>query len=88
MKDLITLLIAGIEYKFNVTVQDHSDFIDSTARGESISAAAHNFVMRTVDSESKDGLKKLLESSPGSELQIATLVKTEFSPMLEMSIKK
>ncbi len=88
MKNLITLLIAGLEYKFNVAVQDHSDFIDSAARGESMSAAAHNFVMRTVNTESKEELKKLLKESPGCEIQMAAMVKGEFSPVLEMSVKK
>lgn len=88
MKKLITLLIAGIEFKFNVTVQDHSDFVDAAARGESMSAAARNFVMRTVDESDKDEFRKLIDKSPGSELQIAGMLKGEFSPVLEMSIKK
>lgn len=88
MKKLIELIIAGNEYKFNVTVQDHSDFVDSAARGESMSAASHNFVMRTIDNDNKADFKKLIEGSPGAELQIAGLLKGEFSPVLEMSIKK
>lgn len=88
MKKLIELIIAGNEYKFNVTVQDHSAFVDSAARGESMSAASHNFVMRTIDNDNKADFKKLIDNSPGAELQIAGLLKGEFSPVLEMSIKK
>ncbi len=88
MEKLIELIIAGVEYKFTVTVQDHSDFVDSAARGESMSAAAHNFVMRTITNEDKEEFKKVIEKSPGAELQIAGMLKGEFSPVLEMSIKK
>jgi hypothetical protein len=88
MKNLITLLIAGIEYKFDIAVQDHSAFVDSAARGESMTAAAHNFCMRTIDPTQKEGFKKLLEDSPGTELQIASALKAEFSPILEITVKK
>ena len=88
MKKNIILAIAGVDFAFNVTVQDHSDFIDSAARGESMSAAAHNFVVRTIDPSNKDEFKKLLDNSPGAELQIAGMLKTEFSPVLEIAVKK
>ncbi|ALS32772.1 hypothetical protein PTRA_a1581 [Pseudoalteromonas translucida KMM 520] len=88
MKQTITLTIAGTDFKFNMTVQDHSDFVDSVARGGSMTAASHNMVMRTIGDEQKEELKKVLESSPGSELQIASMLKTEFSPVLEITVKK
>ncbi|WP_372761069.1 putative phage tail assembly chaperone [Pseudoalteromonas sp.] len=88
MKQTITLTIAGTDFKFNMTVQDHSDFVDSVARGGSMTAASHNMVMRTITDEQKPELKKVLESSPGSELQIASMLKTEFSPVLEIAVKK
>jgi hypothetical protein len=88
MKKAIILSIATATFAFNVTVQDHSDFIDAAARGESMSAAAHNFVMRTIDPSNKEEFKKLLEESPGAEVQIAAMVKGEFSPVLEIAVKK
>jgi hypothetical protein len=88
MKQKIEVIIAGKDFTFNVTVPDHSTMVDAVNRGDSITATAHNFVMRTVDENNKNDLKALLESSPGAEVQIATLVRTEFSPVLEMSIKK
>ena len=88
MKQNITLTIGGQDYSFNVTVQDHSDFVDTVARGESMTAAAHNFVMRVIKPEQKEEFKKLLTQSPGAELQIANMVKAEFSPILEIKIKK
>lgn len=88
MKQAIILTIGLVDFSFNVTVQDHSDFVDTVARGESMTAAAHNFVMRTIKSEQKEEFKKILTSSPGAELQVANYVKAEFSPVLEMKIKK
>jgi hypothetical protein len=88
MKNKITLTIAGTDFNFSIAVQDHSNFVDSAARGESMTAAAHNFVMRTVEPTQKDAFKKLLEESPGTELQIAGTLKAEFSPILEITVKK
>ena len=88
MKQKITLTIGAVDFSFNVTVQDHSAFVDSAARGESMTAAAHNFVMRTIDEKQKDDFKELLTTSPGAELQIASSLKAEFSPVLEIKVKK
>lgn len=88
MKKEIILTIAAATFSFNVTVQDHSDFMDAAARGESMSAAAHNFVVRTIDPSNKDEFKKLLDNSPGAEIQIAAALKAEFSPVLEIAVKK
>jgi hypothetical protein len=88
MKQTVTLTIANTDFSFNVTVQDHSDFVDAVARGESMTASGHNFVMRTVDTKQKEEFKKLLKDSPGAELQVANYVKSEFSPILEIKIKK
>jgi len=88
MKQAIILTIGTVDFKFNVTVQDHSDFVDTAARGESMTAAAHNFVMRTIDDKQKDEFKDLLKKSPGAELQIASSIKAEFSPVLDIKIKK
>jgi len=88
MKQAIILTIAGTDFTFNMTVQDHSDFVDLVARGGSMTAASHNMVMRTIDDKQKAELKKVLESSPGSELQIASTLKAEFSPVLEIAVKK
>jgi hypothetical protein len=88
MKNNISLTIAGTDFNFNIAIQDHSAFVDSAARGESMTAAAHNFVMRTISTEQKEDFKKLLDDSPGTELQIAGTLKAEFSPILEITVKK
>ncbi|MEN3159590.1 putative phage tail assembly chaperone [Alkalimonas sp. NCh-2] len=88
MKQKITLTVGKTDFLFNVTVQDHSDYIDAAARGSSITAASHNFTMRTIDTAQKDEFKKLLDECPGAELQIAAALKSEFSPVLEITVKK
>ena len=88
MKKVITLTIAGTDFAFNVTAQDHNDFVDAAARGGSMTAAARNFVVRVIEPAQKDDFKKLLDNSPGAELQIASELKAEFSPVLEITVKK
>lgn len=88
MKQKIILIVGATEFAFNVTAQDHNDFVDAAARGGSMTAAAKNFVVRVIDSAQKEEFKKLLDSSPGAELQIAGALKEEFSPVLEITVKK
>lgn len=88
MKKTIVLTIAGIDFSFAVTAQDHNSFVDAAARRESITASAHNLVMRTIEPAQKDELKKLLEQSPGAAVQIASELGAEFSPVLEIAVKK
>ncbi len=88
MKKTITLTIGSTEFNFNLTVNDHSDFVDSVSRGGSICSASHNFAMRSIDVTQKEELKKLLENSPGAEVQVAGALKGEFAPALEIAVKK
>ncbi|MCL1050388.1 putative phage tail assembly chaperone [Shewanella abyssi] len=88
MKQTITLTVGNTEFKFNVTVNDHSDYIDTISRGGSMTAASHNFVLRVIDKPQKDELKKILAESPGAEVQIAGTLKGEFAPVLEIAVKK
>jgi hypothetical protein len=88
MKQTIILTIAGTDFTFNYTAQDHSNFVDATARRESITAAAHNLVMRTISPDQKDAMKALLEKSPGATVHIASELGGEFSPVLEITVKK
>ncbi|WP_108944089.1 putative phage tail assembly chaperone [Shewanella halifaxensis] len=88
MKKQIVLTIGTSEFKFAVTANDHADFVDVVSRGGSMCSGAHNFVMRSISAEQKDELKSLLTESPGAEVQIAGALKAEFSPVLEIAVKK
>lgn len=87
MKNTIELTIAGTDFKFNVTPTAHGDYIDAISRG-TVSAASHNFVMRTIDDSQKEQIKKLLEDSPGGSLQIAGELRAAYSPTLAITVKK
>lgn len=87
MKNTIELTIAGTDFKFNVTPTAHGDYVDAISRG-TISAASHNFVMRTIDEIQKEQFKKLLEDSPGAPLQVAAALRAEYSPELTITVKK
>lgn len=88
MKQTIVLTIAGTDFSFNMTAQDHNDFIDAAARRDSMTAAANNLVVRTINPEQKDALKAVLEKSPGAAVQIASSLGAEFSPVLDIAVKK
>ncbi len=88
MKKTVTLTIANTEFVFNLTVNDHADFVDSVSRGGSICSASHNFAMRSIDKTQKEELKTLLDVSPGAEVQIAGALKGEFAPALDIAVKK
>ncbi|NRD73263.1 hypothetical protein HQQ94_08400 [Shewanella sp. VB17] len=88
MKKPITLTIGTTEFNFNMTANDHSDYIDIIGRGGSLTSASNNFVIRTIDKEQKEEFKKLLAESPGAEVQIAGTLKGEFAPILDIAVKK
>lgn len=88
MKKTITLTVGTTDFAFNVTANDHNDYVDTVARGGSVSAASHNFLIRVIDSEQKDAFKKFLDETPGAAIQIASHLKVEFSPVLEIAVKK
>ncbi|WP_025821931.1 putative phage tail assembly chaperone [Shewanella marina] len=88
MKQTIVLSIANTDFSFNLTVNDHADYVDAIARGGSLCGASHNFAARTVDTKQKEALMTLLEQSPGAEVQIAGALKGEFSPVLDITVKK
>lgn len=54
MKQTIVLSIANTDFSFNLTVNDHADYVDAIARGGSLCGASHNFAARTVDTKQKE----------------------------------
>lgn len=88
MKKTVILTIGTTDFKFDIAMNDHSDFVDSVSRGGSMCSASHNFVMRAIDKEQKEEVKQLLADSPGAEVQIAGALKGEFAPVLDIAVKK
>jgi len=87
MKQSIILLVGASELAFDVTTNDHNDYINGLMPDNKV-APAHNLLMRTVKPEHKEQLKKLIEGNPGAPVQMASAVMAEFAPVLEISVKK
>lgn len=87
MKKNIVLSVAGADLKFTVTTEAYTGLVNEVMPDNKV-APNHNFAMRTVDAESKDELKALLENHPGAAVQIGSALAAEFAPQLGITVKK
>lgn len=87
MKKQIALLISGTSIGFTMTTEDYNGYLNEIMPDNKV-APAHNLVMRTVDADSKETLRSILDTSPGASMQIAGLLTQEFAPSIEISVKK
>ncbi|QYK02447.1 putative phage tail assembly chaperone [Shewanella psychrotolerans] len=87
MKKNIALLIAGTSIGFTMTTEDYNGYLNEIMPDNKV-APAHNLVMRTVEADSKEALRGILDTSPGASMQIAGLLTQEFAPSIEISVKK
>ncbi len=85
MEQTITLTVDDQELVFIVRPVDHNTLIDAMTPTNKI-APMHNFVVRTVAPDSESALMDLL--GPGVAVQIATALLEEYTPKLEISVKK
>ena len=86
MKKDITLDINGTEIHFEVALDDYNKFINEMQPTSKV-APAQNFLMRTVITEDKDALKKLLEL-PGAGIDIVGNLVQEYTPDLSITVGK
>ena len=82
---IITLTIAGKDYRFTPDVQTYNKYINEMTMSNKI-APAHNFLSRTVMLDDKDDLLELLKR-PGAVLQIVGRLLDEYTPELEITVK-
>jgi len=82
----IDMEVNGVEVTFNVTPDAYNGFVNEMQPTNKV-APAHNFLMRTVASESRDALKELLEL-PGAGLDIATAVIEDYKPAVNICVGK
>ena len=88
MEQTITVTANEQDLVFNVTTTAYNRYLDEGPNQRiTPTAQALNFLNRTVTPESKAKLTEILQL-PSAGLQIADLVATEFTPELEISIKK
>lgn len=80
----ITLKLNGTPIHFNVTPDTHERLIDEIKANSKV-APMNNFLVRTVDAESKEALAPFLKNA-GLVVEIATKVLEEFTPKLKITV--
>ncbi|EKO3922793.1 putative phage tail assembly chaperone [Vibrio metschnikovii] len=83
----IVLTIGNIDLSFTPTEADYGEYMTEVAKGDLVNAS-HNFVMSIVDEESKDALRDITKENPGAAMQITGEVLKEYTPKLQIKVKK
>lgn len=84
MAETIKLNINDKSIVFNVTTDAYEKVIDEM-RPDSKVTPMHNFLTRTVDSKSKDGLMAFL-NNPANIIEIGGKVMEEYAPKLKITV--
>ncbi|ELP3327531.1 TPA: putative phage tail assembly chaperone [Vibrio parahaemolyticus] len=87
MKTIVLTIGDDLELHFAPTEAEYSDYMSELAKGEIVNSA-HNFLMSTVTDESKDDFRDLTKGNPGAALQIVGEVLKEYTPKLQIKVKK
>ncbi|ENP8308523.1 hypothetical protein ACEH97_001869 [Vibrio alginolyticus] len=87
MKTIVLTIGDDLELNFAPTEAEYSDYMGEVAKGEIVNSA-HNFLMNTVTDESKDAFRDLTKGNPGAALQIVGEVLKEYTPKLQIKVKK
>lgn len=72
--------------KFNIERDDYIKFINETKPNNKFDSM-HNFLMRTIDDDSRDTLRKLLEN-PANTTELVGEVLEEYTPDIKVVVKK
>lgn len=83
----IVLTIGSQDLSFTPTEAAYNDYMNELAQGE-IATSAHNFLMMAVDEESKELLRIITQDNPGAALQIVGELLKEYTPKLQIKVKK
>lgn len=87
MSKTIVLTIDTQDLSFTPTEAAYNDYMNELAQGE-IASSAHNFLVMIVDDESKEPLRNLTKANPGAALQIVGELLKEYTPKLQIKVKK
>ena len=82
----ITLEVGDKEFTFTLTPQDVTKYYNSVTQNNKV-APANNLLVSTVDQQERATLKPLL-SNPTMVLQLAGALLEEYSPDVEIIVKK
>lgn len=83
----ITVTVMGKDLKFVITRDAYNKYINAMLPTNKI-APSHNFLVSVVDSENREDLLSILNSVPGSEIQIAGALIEDYIPDLSIVVKK
>lgn len=86
MQKDITLIVNGQELTFSVDTASYNRYVNELLPTNKV-APAENFLRRTITAEHKDALKAVLDM-PGSAVQLAGSLVTDFMPDLEIEVGK
>ncbi|WP_419174403.1 putative phage tail assembly chaperone [Desulfosediminicola sp.] len=84
MEKKVVLKVNGQAIHFNVTAEAQERLINETMPNNRVNPM-HNFLMRTVEEDSKAILKPLL-AVPSTVVILAEKVTSEFVPQLEITV--
>ncbi|UXI00429.1 putative phage tail assembly chaperone [Photobacterium sp. TY1-4] len=84
---IITLEIAGKELQFEPTEAAYNDYMNELLPDNKV-APANNFLFSVVTDESKEPLREITKSNAGAAVQITSVVLAEFTPQMEIKVKK
>lgn len=86
MDKKIILTANDSQLTFNVTLADYNRYINELTPINKV-APARNFLMRTVDADSKDALRTLVDL-PGVGVQLAMALLDEYMPEVSITVGK
>lgn len=86
MEKKISLTVNDQPLNFTVTLADYNKYINEMTLINKI-APARNFLMRTVDADSKDALREVVDL-PGFGVQIASSILEEYTPDVNITVGK
>lgn len=86
MEKKISLTVNEQPLNFTVTLADYNKYINEMTLFNKI-APARNFLMRTVDADSKDALREVVDL-PGVGVQIASSILEEYTPDVQITVGK
>ncbi len=86
MEKKISLPVNDKPLNFTVTLADYNKYIHEITPFNKVSPA-RNFLMRTVDADSKDALREVVDL-PGVGVQIAASVLEEYTPDVTITVGK
>jgi len=84
MSKAIQITASGDVLNFNVGLEDFNRFINETTPDNKV-APAKNFLMRTVDADSKEAVRSLCDQ--GLTMNLAGELVKEFQPKVEFEVK-